>query len=494
MIFQFTAAGEAAFLANPSLVQVTRVVLGSGVNYTLADPPVNIQGSSVYDSSVAWTKETIDANNIRFSRVLDSSVGNFQFGEAALYDGATIIAVGVSSTLITKTQAAGAEQGNKITLSFFATQSNANAYGFLTQANSDSSLQLPNAIQLDTLKPPYSGEPNSYIVNGLTPEDRPCIAFSDLYGRWNFTDKPALFYEGAVSGTPTQTALDIATPHGVTFLTPENHVLQWISGRLRGYVRRLSAINSTSFAWVTPLSVLPEVGDEFIIVGPEVGDVVIQGQANIQFQDEGSNLGTAGTVTSVNFTGVGVTASRASNAVTIDIPGGGGGSSSFYAKFDNIGFGSTSGTPFENWSVSEFISTSFATVDANGVISLNSVGAYKITINYFMEPDAGVWPSVFTTYGTRILGTAYPTGFSEQHTAHVRDNTDSGLNQINSFVPSAPAPHNLRDTDVYFVKIPAADTFTPQMYAARYGGSEDMLYEMTVSIEFLGNDFIPPGY
>ncbi len=48
------------------------------------------------------------------------------------------------------------------------------------------------------------------------------------------------------------------------------------------------------------------------------------GQSAIQFQDEGSNLGSAGTVDTVNFTGSGVTASRASNTLTVNITGGGG--------------------------------------------------------------------------------------------------------------------------------------------------------------------------
>ena len=48
------------------------------------------------------------------------------------------------------------------------------------------------------------------------------------------------------------------------------------------------------------------------------------GQVPIQFQDEGSNLGTAGTATTVNFTGAGVTASRATNTVTVNVPGGAG--------------------------------------------------------------------------------------------------------------------------------------------------------------------------
>lgn len=42
---------------------------------------------------------------------------------------------------------------------------------------------------------------------------------------------------------------------------------------------------------------------------------------NIQFQDEGSNLGAAGTADTVNFAGAGVTAARVSNALTVTIPG-----------------------------------------------------------------------------------------------------------------------------------------------------------------------------
>lgn len=49
------------------------------------------------------------------------------------------------------------------------------------------------------------------------------------------------------------------------------------------------------------------------------------GQAAIQFQDEGSNLGTSGTIDTIDFTGTGITASRVSNTLTINSSGGGGG-------------------------------------------------------------------------------------------------------------------------------------------------------------------------
>jgi hypothetical protein len=48
-------------------------------------------------------------------------------------------------------------------------------------------------------------------------------------------------------------------------------------------------------------------------------------QTNIQFQEEGSNLGASGNVNTINFTGANVTASRVGNVVTVDVTGGSGG-------------------------------------------------------------------------------------------------------------------------------------------------------------------------
>lgn len=65
----------------------------------------------------------------------------------------------------------------------------------------------------------------------------------------------------------------------------------------------LDAVNSLLFAWRTGA------------IGGGGG-----GQVPIQFRDEGSNLGTSGTVDVVDFTGDGVTASRTGNTVTVNVP------------------------------------------------------------------------------------------------------------------------------------------------------------------------------
>jgi hypothetical protein len=48
-------------------------------------------------------------------------------------------------------------------------------------------------------------------------------------------------------------------------------------------------------------------------------------QVPMQFRDEGLGLGSAGTVNELDFVGGGVTATRAGNKVTVEVPGGGGG-------------------------------------------------------------------------------------------------------------------------------------------------------------------------
>lgn len=53
-----------------------------------------------------------------------------------------------------------------------------------------------------------------------------------------------------------------------------------------------------------------------------VADIALN--APIEFQDEGTGMGAAGTVDEVDFVGAGVSAARAGNKVTVTIPGGGG--------------------------------------------------------------------------------------------------------------------------------------------------------------------------
>ena len=271
MQLKFTAAGKILFDSNPSAFTVTRLVLTNASGYALGSPPAALQGTIVFDRTENLPAGVMNTNTLRFIAFLDDSIGPFSFGEAGLYSGATLVAVGVNPTLISKYAASGADNGNNLTLNFFLSYANSDSYGFVKLGNSDSRYQLGQIQNVDYLDPPYEGDPNTYIVNGLTPSDMPCIAFSDIYGRWAFTNRSLVYYTGVVSNA-TPIAVDIATPHGVAFDLPTDYVLQFVSGRLRGYCRQLTNVGAQFFQWNTPALHTPEVGDQFIIAGPGVGE------------------------------------------------------------------------------------------------------------------------------------------------------------------------------------------------------------------------------
>jgi hypothetical protein len=73
-------------------------------------------------------------------------------------------------------------------------------------------------------------------------------------------------------------------------------------------------------------------------------------QPNLQYKDEGTNVGSAGGITSVNFTGSGVTATQSSGALTVNIPGGGGTSSGTFKEI-RFKWGVTTNAPASGDSV-----------------------------------------------------------------------------------------------------------------------------------------------
>lgn len=67
-----------------------------------------------------------------------------------------------------------------------------------------------------------------------------------------------------------------------------------------------------------------QVGAGIVWKGSVWDSLGVGGQTSIQFKDEGSNLGSQGTVTALDFTGSGVAASRSGNTIVVNVTGGGG--------------------------------------------------------------------------------------------------------------------------------------------------------------------------
>lgn len=129
------------------------------------------------------------------------------------------------------------------------------------------------------------------------------------------------------------------------------------------------------------------------------GEVEIQipggaGQAPIQFEDEGVNLGTAGTVDELDFVGAGVTATRVGDKVTVTIPGGVSGGSQFQQQFGLSSWNTTTfNTDIQGVSSSEDGSVFYAVYTTNGN-NLRRLSAWQIDSVTGMYKGISTAPSI----------------------------------------------------------------------------------------------------
>lgn len=273
MLFQLTTAGKALLDSQPTTTNVTKVELGSGVGYTLPSNPSGLTGSAVYTTFPTIRPTIIDANTIRYEVFLAKTVGNFQFGEMALWSNSTLLGVGVSSALITKTMTAGGNDGNEIALDAFCDLTPGQRYN-TADVDVNSLLTLPTLPLPDYLTPPAVNDRNVYVMYSTAGNQQPYLAIADPTGRWSFTSKPVARYQGHVTtiGDLGMTSSDITGSYGGV---AADLVIEFISGAQRGYCRQLSSLSGGTIQWNTPLGLHPAVGDAFIVLGPQ--DTVASG-------------------------------------------------------------------------------------------------------------------------------------------------------------------------------------------------------------------------
>ena len=268
MQIQLTSAGQALFDAEPAGIAITRVDFGDGFNYAPAPDPVGLQGDVVYQSNVVSTPLIVDPSTLKYLVRLGKEIATFQFGEIALYNEDTLVGVGVSPTLITKAGPQPGSDGNVTQISFYVDTNQTLRYAMADIETTG--VGFPTVSVPDFLRPPKKNSPNAYVINGVTVDAIPYFAFADPTGKWSFSTKTQVYHEGIVVVPGTfGTSFDLTQSTAYTG-DVNDLVLQFVSGPLRGYCRVLTMLNigDEALSWNTPLGILPNVGDEFIIVGP----------------------------------------------------------------------------------------------------------------------------------------------------------------------------------------------------------------------------------
>lgn len=123
-------------------------------------------------------------------------------------------------------------------------------------------------------------------------------------------------------------------------------------------------------------------------------------QNNIQYQEEGSNLGAAGTVNTVNFTGAAITASRTGNVLTVDVTasGGGGGETNTASNVGVSGVGVFKQKTGVNLEFKNINSGS------NKVTVTNDVGNSEIDVDVVVANLTGIAQSQVTNLVSDLAG------------------------------------------------------------------------------------------
>lgn len=137
-------------------------------------------------------------------------------------------------------------------------------------------------------------------------------------------------------------------------------------------------------------------------------------QATLQFRDEGTNLGSTGTVTAVNFVGTGITATRSSNTITVSVSAGS-------TQTINIGTWDLSLGNITTLNLTSNITMAAPTNIAPGayalIVNQDATGSRLVTWNAIYDWPGGTAPTLstaanakdiisFLSDGTRMYGVA----------------------------------------------------------------------------------------
>jgi hypothetical protein len=190
MRVQLTNAGAALLNANEGPIQVSTFELGSDYGYVPAPTDTNIHGSLIYTGAPSQYF-VVNSNVVKYSILLDYSLGPFSFGEIGLFTSTGVLfALATADEPFSKIPVTSTG-GNAIRADIYLSMVNQNYEMWLDYADTNSDFRMAVLQSVDQLPPTAQAAPNAYVISGAVlssnaGQQSSFLAYTDRSGLWNF--------------------------------------------------------------------------------------------------------------------------------------------------------------------------------------------------------------------------------------------------------------------------------------------------------------------
>jgi hypothetical protein len=267
MRVQLTNAGAALLNANTGPIQVSTYQLGSDYGYIPEPTDTGIHGSLVYTGSPSQYF-VVNSNVVKYSIVLDYSLGPLTFGEVGLFTSTGVLfALAVNDSLLEKIPATSAG-GNAVRMDIYLSMVSENYEMWLDYADTNSDFRMATLNSPDQLPPTAQASPNAYVITGAQEGSSAFLAFTDRTGLWNF-DAYAFAYQQAATivACDAQSVTIANAPFIQEMLDPYygQIICQFASGANYSICRYVSTVvegsTQTVISFYNQLLQVPIIGD-----------------------------------------------------------------------------------------------------------------------------------------------------------------------------------------------------------------------------------------
>lgn len=268
MILQLTDYAVGVLATNPS-PSLDVFKIGSAYNYVPVATDTDIHGTTLFTGAIA-PPLILNANVVKYTIAMDTSIGNFDWGEVGFFYQGQLFALAVGNSLESKLKA-GASSGNQVRLDAFLTVVGTNYNMIVDQADSANQFQMASLSTIDQLPPSNQASPNAYIISGASASQSSFIAYTDRTGLWNFDAFQYSRGAPAVITAADIQSVTIALSDYVAAMNPSYFgqvALEFTTGKLYSICRYVKTAiqsgSSVTLGFQTPLAVVPNVGDRIM--------------------------------------------------------------------------------------------------------------------------------------------------------------------------------------------------------------------------------------